>query len=117
MDRLVDLHIHSCASDGQWTGEEIIRFIKEKSIFTFAVCDHDITEMVPIISDLVENEPELNYIKGVEVTTNYEGREHHVLALNINENNDTLQELLKYNREQRLHYDKALLDFFNKRLC
>lgn len=111
MERLVDLHIHSCASDGKWTGEEIVNLVRKKNITTFAVCDHDITDTIPVIEALVENDPEINYIKAVEIATTYEGREHHILAFNINVEDERLQQLIKFNRDQRIEFDYQLLKY------
>ena len=37
----VDLHIHSTASDGCWSPEQIVEQVKQTGINLFAVADHD----------------------------------------------------------------------------
>ncbi len=44
MDNYIDLHIHSTASDGIYTREEIIRKAKEKGLKTISITDHDTLE-------------------------------------------------------------------------
>ena len=40
---MIDLHVHTTASDGQYSPTEIIRMAKDKNISLIAVTDHDTT--------------------------------------------------------------------------
>lgn len=111
MDTKVDLHIHTYISDGEWSGKDIIKYIDEKDIKMFAVCDHDDTGCVKEVSELVADRPDLTYVKGVEISTQYKGREIHILTYNIGEDNKTLQEILAYNRRVRDDYNDGLIRF------
>ena len=39
--RIVDLHTHSTASDGQYAPEEVVRQAKERGLEVLALTDHD----------------------------------------------------------------------------
>ena len=44
---MVDLHIHTIASDGQYSPEQIVQKAHEKSISTIAITDHDTINGLP----------------------------------------------------------------------
>ena len=44
MKNLVDLHMHSTASDGQYTPSELVCLAKEKNLNVLALTDHDTTD-------------------------------------------------------------------------
>ena len=49
---LVDLHIHTTASDGCWGPEETVAAVKDAGIGLFAVADHETTENVGAVGRL-----------------------------------------------------------------
>lgn len=114
MDKKVDLHIHSYISDGEWSGEDIIKHIDEADIKVFAVCDHDDVGCVPEVTALVKERSDLTYIKAVEISTQYKGREVHILTYYIDESNEVLKEILAYNRQVRDAYNDGLIEFLSK---
>ena len=48
----VDMHIHTLASDGTWTAEELVENIIENKISIFSVTDYDSIENVENIANI-----------------------------------------------------------------
>ena len=111
--RKVDLHLHTYASDGEWSPQELLQALDHKGIKIFSVTDHDDVSSVTAVAQLVEDRPDLIFIKGVEGTVTYRGREHHILTYGIDEKEDKLLELLTFNRNVREKANDALMTWLN----
>ena len=90
----VDLHIHSCASDGTLTAEETIAACIEKDISLFSVTDHNSIAGNAELRNLIKSK-EISYIPGVEITSTFKGREFHITVYDFDETNKELRELLR----------------------
>jgi 3',5'-nucleoside bisphosphate phosphatase len=76
----VDLHIHSHFSgDGQYSPDEIFRFAGEAGLAAFSISDHDSVEAMPRAVALAAGS-RMEFIPSLELTTELDGREIHVLA-------------------------------------
>jgi len=115
MMRKVDLHLHTYASDGEWSADQVIEHLDKNNIKIFAVTDHDEVGCVPEITELVKDRPDLTYIKGVEGTVTYRGKEHHILTYFIDETNHDLLEAIDYNRQVRDTYNNVMMDWLSER--
>jgi predicted metal-dependent phosphoesterase TrpH len=97
---MIDLHVHTTASDGQYSPTEIIQKAAEKNIKAIAITDHD------TISGLKEAETEaknhdLIFIPGVELNINFPVGEFHLLGLGFKKISDSLSNLLNFLQENR----------------
>jgi predicted metal-dependent phosphoesterase TrpH len=92
-----DLHIHTTASDGCWTPEQVIVEVQARSVELFAVADHDSVASVPLAETLAR-EAGLAFLRGVEVSTLLDGHLFHVLAYGFELNSPTLGAFLRENR-------------------
>jgi len=99
---LVDLHIHTCASDGTWTPGELVAKAKQVGLKMIAVTDHDRVTNVEETAKLAR-EAGLKFIPGVEVCSTKAGLQFHILGYGIDVNNKHLRELIHQN-------DRLLLD-------
>ncbi len=113
MSRKVDMHLHTYASDGQWSPEEVIENLDINNIKIFSITDHDEVGCTPKITEFLVDRDDLIYIKGVEGTVSYKGIEHHILTYYIDETNETLLELIAYNRAARDDFNDALMDWLS----
>lgn len=81
-NRIVDLHTHTTESDGSFTPEELILEAKRVGLSAIAITDHDsisgIKKAMPIAQ-----EHSIELIPGVELSTDYNGKEVHVVGLFI----------------------------------
>ena len=45
MEEIIDLHVHSNASDGTLTPEEVVRLAKKSGLSLIALTDHDTVDV------------------------------------------------------------------------
>ncbi len=88
--RIIDLHVHSNASDGTLSPGELVDEAKKAGLFAFALTDHDTTDGIKEAKEAA-SKAGIELISGVELSTEYEGKEIHVLGLCIDENEPSLQ--------------------------
>lgn len=105
----VDMHIHTTASDGTWTVDELLELIIDKNIKVFSVTDHDTIENSIKMLDMVPNN--ICYVIGVEISCRYSGQEYHITAYNFDYKNSKLNELLKFNQAQRGEFNIEVVQY------
>ncbi|MBM3500690.1 MAG: PHP domain-containing protein [Armatimonadetes bacterium] len=105
----VDLHIHSTASDGTQTPEEIVREARRIGLAGIAIADHD--ELGGSAEAALHAERiGLRLIPAVEISTDYEDVEVHILGYWIDPQDVRLGERLRTIREGRLQRAQQILD-------
>ncbi len=92
----IDLHVHTTASDGSWSPQQLVSQAQRAGIACLAVTDHDTTAHVAVTADLAEAAG-LAFIKGVEICTTLKGQSFHILGYGIDTGNENLQHLLHHN--------------------
>lgn len=111
-DYQVDMHIHTTASDGTWTAEELLGHIVKNNIKVFSITDHDTTEnSVKIINNIPSN---ICYVIGVEISCTYDGEEYHITAYDFDYENSKLNELLKFNKIQRKRFNTKIIQYMKE---
>ena len=65
----IDLHIHTTASDGRFSPEEIVRKAAGLDLSAIAICDHDTVDGIAPALAAAKAFPTLKVIPGVEVST------------------------------------------------
>jgi hypothetical protein len=101
-DGPVDLHIHSCWSgDADFRPEELVRRAKELGFEAISIADHDSVRAYPAAL-LAGEEAGLEVIPSLEMTTQYEGREFHLLMPFVDWRSPRLSAVLERAREVRL---------------
>ena len=82
--RAIDLHTHSTYSDGTFSVKELIDRAHEKGLAAIALTDHDTVDGIDeAVNYAAEKYPNLEVIPGVELSTDNEGREVHIVGLYI----------------------------------
>lgn len=96
---MIDLHVHSTASDGSYSPKELVDYAIEKGLTAFALTDHDsvagLDEAISYAEKLRktrEDVPEV--IPGIEFSTEYEGKDIHIVGLYIDYKSETFQKHL-----------------------
>lgn len=100
---LIDLHVHSNASDGSLTPTEVADEAMRMGLSAIALTDHDTIDGIPEILDYTADKP-LEVVPGIELSCYYQNREVHILGFYVDyENPDLNAELsvLKQARENR----------------
>ncbi|KYZ75988.1 histidinol phosphatase [Anaerosporomusa subterranea] len=95
---IVDLHIHTTASDGSWTPAELIEQVRLAGIGLFAVTDHDSVGSLAATARLAR-EAGLSFIPGVEICSTVRDRNFHILGYGIDHQSKPLEGLLRHNTE------------------
>ena len=97
----VDLHIHSTASDGRLTPEEIVSRAAELGLKVISLTDHDTVDGVPAALQAAVAFPGLRVIPGVEISTDLADGEAHVLGYFIDYTSPELGSALERFRNSR----------------
>lgn len=92
--RPVDLHVHSNRSDGSETPSALVDMALEKGLAAFALTDHDTTDGLDDALAYAANK-DIEVIPGIEFSTEYEGRDIHVVGLYIDYTEERFQHYLK----------------------
>lgn len=77
-----DLHVHTTASDGEYTPSQVVALARQAGLSAVAITDHDTLAAVPeaIATARTFADSPVEVVPGVEITTEFEGREFHLLA-------------------------------------
>ena len=110
----VDLHVHSNKSDGSNTPSELVYMAVQKGLAAFALTDHDtvdgIDEALACAEKLrakgVENVPEV--IPGIELSTEYQGKDIHMVGLYIDHNSPAFRAHLKHFVDSRVERNRKM---------
>lgn len=89
---MIDLHVHTTASDGQYTPSEIVEKAYEKKLSLIAITDHDTTEGLEE-GEKKAKELGILFVRGIEISINRPGCEFHLLGLGLKSNSDSLKKL------------------------
>ena len=105
--RAIDLHTHTCKSDGSYTPTELVDYAAEKKLTAVAITDHDsiegLDEAVAHAAALKKRGlPSVEVIPGIEFSTKYEKQDVHIVGLYIS-----------YEKEE---FQNALGDFVDSRV-
>lgn len=96
---MIDLHVHSTASDGSFSPTELVDYAIEKGLTAFALTDHDsvagLDEAISHAHELRKNRDDVpEVIPGIEFSTEYEGKDIHIVGLYIEYKSETFQKHL-----------------------
>lgn len=105
--KLIDLHVHSTASDGTLTPSELALYAKEKGLSAIALTDHDTIDGVAECQ-AKGLEIGLTVVPGIEFSADFFGKEVHMLGYYIDPDykpfNNKLNSLIaaRENRNQEM---------------
>jgi predicted metal-dependent phosphoesterase TrpH len=105
----VDMHMHTCASDGTWDVEELKEQLINNNINIFSITDHDCVDNVKNMESIITPSDNLIFIPGTELTTEYEGREYHLTLYNYDINNNGLIDLINWSNQSKLNSNKEYI--------
>jgi predicted metal-dependent phosphoesterase TrpH len=102
MPVVADLHIHTTGSDGLLSPSEIVNLAESAKLVAIAITDHD--TIGGIEEALAESQNKnVEVIPGIELSTEFQDSEIHILGLYINHRYSALTELL-----EKLHKSRFL---------
>ncbi len=104
----VDLHLHSTASDGQFSPSELVMMALERNLLTIAITDHDTTAGIDEALEAARGTG-LEVIPGVEISCDVPHEEVHLLGYYLDHHHPALQGKLRAMRDARLRRAKGML--------
>lgn len=112
--KAIDLHVHSTCSDGTLSPTELVDYAMEKGLAAFALTDHDsvdgLEEAVEyaekLKNHLYRQVPEV--IPGIELSSEYQGQDIHVVGLFINYRDEIFQNRLREFVDSRTNRNKKM---------
>ncbi len=96
----VDLHLHSTASDGQFSPAELVAMALERGLVAIALTDHDTTEGIDEALEAARGTG-LEVIPGIELSTDVPQEEVHLLGYYLDHHHPAFQEKLRAMRDAR----------------
>ena len=106
--KTIDLHVHSCYSDGTLTPEELVRLALDTGLSAFALTDHDTTEGIDQAIHAASGTG-LEVVPGIEFSTRWLHRDIHVLGYYMDYRHPDFQ--------TRLHGFIDARDSRNEKMC
>ena len=109
----IDLHMHTTYSDGFYSPLELIQKVNERNLDIISITDHDsvnaIEEAITIGNDFG-----VKVIPGLEISTDIEDKEVHLLGYFIDINHPELKKYLSFFREERYYRATRIVNKLNK---
>ncbi len=105
-----DFHTHTTASDGRLTPTELVDLVASQGVEYHALTDHDSTEGIAEARTAAARHPGYHLIPGVEMGTDIEGAEVHMLGLFLSPEDGDLQTKLASLREGRLDRGEGIVN-------
>jgi predicted metal-dependent phosphoesterase TrpH len=104
-----DLHLHTTASDGKLTPQELVRQAVELKLDVIAITDHDSVGGISPALEVAKSFPQLMVIPGVEINTDVPKGEVHILGYFINYRNPEFNHALEELRNSRYERGKKMV--------
>ena len=109
---MIDLHVHTTSSDGQYTPTEIIQKAAEKNIKAIAITDHD------TVAGLKEAQNEgkkqgIIVVPGIEINISFPTGEFHLLGLGIKEPSSSLNNIVENVIKNRNDRNRSIIEKIN----
>lgn len=110
---LIDLHVHSNASDGSFTPTQLANLAIASGLRAIALTDHDTVDGVAEIMDYTKDKP-LEVVPGIELSCYYNNREIHILGFYVDYKNPKLSDELNVLKKARVERNLKMLELMQK---
>ena len=94
-----DLHIHTTASDGEFTPTQVVAAARQEKLAAIAITDHDTLAALDEARAAAAGNIEI--VPGVEISAGFNGREIHLLGYFLRPDHGELNQALEQIREGR----------------
>jgi hypothetical protein len=106
---MIDLHMHTIASDGRQTPEELVARAAEVGLRTISVTDHDTTASVAAAAAAAAAAG-IELVTGIEMTAVYAGRDVHVLGYYLDTESRELRAAAEAQRAGRVQRAREIAE-------
>lgn len=109
----IDLHIHSNYSDGVFPPEELLKMLQQYDYDLISITDHD---TIDGCIDALKLAPhfDIRMITGVEISTDINGRDVHILAYGFNPEDKAFRKFLQAIEKGRLNRARKIVKLLAK---
>lgn len=111
--KYVDLHIHTSFSDGTSTVKEVLEEAAARQLQAISITDHDCTDAYPYAIEL-GLELGIEVITGVELSSEFEGKDIHILGYCVDIENPYFVEKLNEMKNARILRAQKIVQNLNK---
>jgi predicted metal-dependent phosphoesterase TrpH len=91
-DSIIDLHLHTTYSDGQWTLEPLLDYLLHEKFDLVAIADHDRADTVSTVQQMALDK-HLPVLVAVEMTTTWKGELTDLLCYGFDPTHNALKDL------------------------
>jgi predicted metal-dependent phosphoesterase TrpH len=113
MANLVDLHMHSTASDGIYSPGELLHQASDVGLRVLALTDHDSTNGIEEAAQVART-LDIELIPGIEINTDGSGSEIHILGYFPEYQRAAFQHVLQVLRDARVHRGERIVERLNE---
>ena len=97
---IVDLHCHSCYSDGELTPEALLNLALANQVDVLALTDHDTLDGYASLQTFAQGHP-IHIIPGLECSVTWQRMELHILGYQVQPDCKRLQHFLQEQFQRR----------------
>lgn len=108
-----DLHIHTTASDGRSTPRQILENAEKHNLEVISITDHDTIRGYQKAAKIAD-EYDVRLLPGVEITSDFNGRECHLLAYCFDPDHPQIKQLIAQHYKSRLARAKWIVNELSK---
>lgn len=105
----IDLHTHTNFSDGSFSPTALVELAHQKGLDILAITDHDTTDGLTEAMEATQDLP-VELVPGIELSTEFQGRETHILGYFIDLSDAQFQNRLERLRSTRFDRIQHILD-------
>jgi len=113
MANTIDLHTHSTASDGLYSPTELLQHAHEADLRILALTDHDSTDGLAEATEAATRLA-IDLIPGIELNTDTDDGEMHVLGYFLEYERPAFQKTLKVLRDARARRGERIVELLNE---
>lgn len=112
--RFIDMHVHSTFSDGVYSPSKLVDYAVEKGLSGIAITDHDTVDGVGEAIRRASIYKDFIVIPGIELSTEYNNEEVHILGYKIDYKMEYLLKILQYLQNTRSDRATKIVDKLKK---
>ncbi|CAM2952867.1 RNase RNM [Vibrio rarus] len=114
---IFDLHSHTTASDGRFSPQALIDRAIEHRVAVLAITDHDTVDGIqPALEYIQTTKADIQLITGIEISTVWSNKDIHIVGLNIDVHNPSLQQLIAAQQARRIERSELIAYRLSKHL-
>lgn len=106
--KMIDLHTHSTASDGQYSPTELVEKAKNALVSVLALTDHDTVQGLEEAEAAAKNAG-ITFVRGVELNIAWTTGEFHLLGLGLKDIKSDLRAIIKELSEARRNRNRKIV--------